>query len=96
MTAGVALSGQSEDVHGLIFSVLSATDLPPSAAHTHTPQHTHVHKPAQHGHEVHVLRPKVRKHTSKNKILFCCALLLYFKISVLLSQTGNNETSILL
>lgn len=64
VTPGAPLSGQSEAVRGLVFGVLRAADLPTSAALTHTPQHAHLHQPAQHGHEVHILRPEVHKLTA--------------------------------
>lgn len=55
VVSGYPLSGPSEDVCRAVFSFLPAADLPASAPLTHTPQHTHLHQPAQHGHEVHTL-----------------------------------------
>lgn len=55
VVSGSPLPGPSEGVRGLVFGFLPTADLPASAPLTHTPQHAHVHQPAQHGHEVHAL-----------------------------------------
>ena len=59
MVSGSPLSGPSEDVCRPVFGFLPAANLPASAPLTHTPEHTRLHQPAQHGHEVHALRPEV-------------------------------------
>lgn len=56
---GSPLPGPGKGVCRPVFSVLPVADLPASAPLTHTPQHTHLHQPAQHGHEVHVQWPEV-------------------------------------
>lgn len=59
VVSGFALSRPSQSVCHTLFSFLPTVNVPTSAPVSHTPQHTHLHQPAQHGHEIHLLWPEV-------------------------------------